>query len=179
MNLLFQSLKEMKINSEMPPSVKIYFIGTGAYEGESIQKMSREMGIEELIEEKRERLPYLSILHFLKNAHGVMVIGSTEPHYTASKIYQALLSSRPVMAILHCRSQAYEVLREVKGDNFTIAFDKADESLKPEIKEKFKRLLSAPADWTPDLQGLTKYSANESAGMLAREMTKIISYIKN
>ncbi len=174
MNLFFQSLKEMKINSEMPPGVKIYFIGTGAYDGETLQKMSREMGIEELIEEKRERLPYLSILHFLKNAYGVMVIGSTEPHYTASKIYQALLSTRPVMALLHGRSQAYEVLREVKGDNFTLAFDNVDESLKTEIKEKFKRLLSAPADWAPVLQGLTKYSAKESAGKLVRKMEEIL-----
>jgi hypothetical protein len=39
------------------------------------------------------------------------VVGSTEPHYTPSKVFQAILSRRPVFAMLHEDSTSVDVLR--------------------------------------------------------------------
>ena len=38
----------------------------------------------------------------------MLVLGSTEPHYTPSKVFQAMLSRRPVFAMLHRDSTAVE-----------------------------------------------------------------------
>lgn len=172
--LLFQALKEMKKGSKIPDDISLYFIGTGNYSGETIQEMGEKYDLGDLIYESRERIPYLNVLHLLKNAHGVMVIGSTEPHYTASKIYQALLSRRPVMALLHIRSQAYEVLNEIGAEDYSITFNLPDESLIPEIKQKLTEFFSEKRIWKPDLKGLTKYSAHEAAGILVEKMEEII-----
>jgi len=179
MELLFQSLEKMKKEGKIPDGIKFYFIGTGSYTGPSISELSKKSDIAEMVEEKRERLPYLTILHLLKNAHGVMVIGSTEPHYTASKLYQALLSTRPVMALLHQRSQAYEVLKEIEADTYTTVFDLPDEAIVPAIMDKLKIFFSPKDSWNPNLEDLTKYSAYESARKLVGKIEEILGSEKN
>jgi hypothetical protein len=174
MEFLFQALQRMKAESRIVEKIKFYFIGTGSYAGETIRQMSERYGIEELIEEKRERFPYLKVLYLLKNAHGVLVVGSTEPHYTASKIYQALLSLRPVMTLLHEQSQAYEVLKDTRSEAFSVGFDQLDDLLIPRIQKKLGIFFSKEREWDLDLVKLNKFSAHESAGKLVRTMEEII-----
>lgn len=45
-------------------------------------------------------------------ADGVLILGGTEPHYTPSKVYQAILSKKPIIAILHKLSFALALLKK-------------------------------------------------------------------
>ena len=47
----------------------------------------------------------------LEAADAVFILGSTEPHYTPSKVYQGVLSGKPILAVLHEQSTAVNVLR--------------------------------------------------------------------
>ena len=51
----------------------------------------------------------------LENANGVFILGSIEPHYTPSKVYQSVLSGKPIFTILHSASTAVQVLRKSKA----------------------------------------------------------------
>jgi hypothetical protein len=46
----------------------------------------------------------------LRDAHAVLVLGSSEPHYTPSRVFPALASRRPIIARLHAQSPAFELL---------------------------------------------------------------------
>jgi hypothetical protein len=45
----------------------------------------------------------------------VLVLGSTERHYTPSKVFQAILSKRPVFAMLHAESTAIAMIAQAKA----------------------------------------------------------------
>ena len=64
------------------------------------------------VTEHPHRMAYLDVLANLMGASGVLIVGSTEPHYTPSKVYQAVQSRRPVLALLHEASNAVQVLEK-------------------------------------------------------------------
>ena len=65
--------------------------------------------------EYAQRIPYLDVLVHLNIANGIFILGSTEPHYTPSKIYQGVLSAKPILAVLHKESSAVKILIDSKA----------------------------------------------------------------
>ena len=55
----------------------------------------------------------LAIAPTQRQAHGILLLGSTEPHYTASKLYPALLADRPILAAFHEASSVVDVLKRL------------------------------------------------------------------
>lgn len=113
---VFQSIKKNKVEFS---DVEIHFIGTGKSpndkEGFNIKPLAIEYGIwGDIVFEYPARIPYLDVLVHLQQADGIFILGSTEPHYTPSKTYQAVLSKKPLLAILHQESLAVELLKKVK-----------------------------------------------------------------
>lgn len=121
---LFQSLVS---SIEIFKNVEFHFIGTGKIPNDptsyTIKSIAEEYGIWQTnIFEYPKRIPYLDVLVHLNAASGIFILGSTEPHYTPSKVYQAVLSQKPVLAVLHEKSSAASVLRDSKaGKVFTFA----------------------------------------------------------
>src|SRR5258708_3390682 len=96
--------------------VEFHFIGSGKTpndpEGYNIRPLAEKYGLwQTTVFEYPARIPYLDVLVHLDAADGVFVLGSTEPHYTPSKVYQAVLSGKPVAAVLHRESTAVKVIR--------------------------------------------------------------------
>jgi hypothetical protein len=97
--------------------VEFHFIGTGKTpndpNGYNIKPLAEKYGLwQSVVYEYPKRIPYLDVLIHLKQADAVYIMGSTEPHYTPSKSYQAILSHKPVLAILHEESTAVKVLKQ-------------------------------------------------------------------
>ena len=84
---LFKTIYELKFNGNWGSSIRFFFIRTGNYSHRSIESYAKETGIDDIVIELRERLPYLHILNLLSSSWRVMIIGSTEKHYTASKVF--------------------------------------------------------------------------------------------
>src|SRR5690606_6857026 len=116
----------------------LFFLGTGNYAGKTIADYANEYGIGDWVHERRERYPFLHILNFLSAAYAVMIIGSTEKHYTASKTFQSLLSKKPVFAIFHEESSAAAILEESKAASFLVRFNGRKDSfnLEEQIENK-------------------------------------------
>ncbi len=113
MRALLRAIADLNQNEFRHRPARLIALGTGREAGEGIGKISnlaREVGAERWVAEFPERHPYLEVLSTLKSSDGVMVVGSTEAHYSPSKIFQAILSKRPVFALLHHRSEALELL---------------------------------------------------------------------
>ncbi len=88
--------------------------------------LARAAGVKDLVRETPSRVPYLEALSLLANSAALLLIGSDEPHYTASKIYPALMSGRPWLSLFHSASSAHAILSRA-GGGAAIAFADASQ----------------------------------------------------
>ena len=52
----------------------------------------------------------------LTHASAILLLGSMERHYTASKLYPALLARRPILALFHEASSVVSILRDAGSE---------------------------------------------------------------
>jgi Glycosyl transferase 4-like domain len=65
--------------------------------------------------ERPDRLGYSDMLRALLRSDALVVFGSDDPAYTASKIYPYLLAGKPLLAIFHENSSVVRLMREARG----------------------------------------------------------------
>jgi hypothetical protein len=99
--------------------VRLNFIGTSNQPNDDsiyrVRPLAEAEGVLDAVREIPARLPYMHALGVLAVSDGVLLIGSDEPHYTASKIYPALMSGRPFLSLFHCASSAHRILTAAGG----------------------------------------------------------------
>jgi len=110
--------------------VRLNFIGTSGQPDErssfGVMKQAVEIGVSDRITEIPQRVSYLQALNTLSNSDAVLVIGSDEPHYSASKLYTSLHAGHPFLAVLHEQNNACDMLRRSGGGKL-ITFTKDDD----------------------------------------------------
>ncbi len=176
MEQMFCAIAGLREHGVWDEQIRMYFIGTGSYPGKRISAYAQEAGISDIVSEDRSRYPFLHVLNFLSAADTVLVLGSTEKHYTASKVYQSLLSERPVWAIFHEESSAVKVMQECRADQYLVRYKEGMKS--KELRNAIKRSLLErlkEVKWKPDLDALDKYSAKESARKLVEGIETALS----
>ncbi|RYG40440.1 MAG: hypothetical protein EOO01_27325, partial [Chitinophagaceae bacterium] len=92
--LLDAMFETMSISTKLFEQVEFHFIGTGKTpldeNGYSVKPLAEKYGLwQTVIFEYPQRIPYLDVLVHLQQADAIFILGSTEPHYTPSKTYQA------------------------------------------------------------------------------------------
>lgn len=122
--------------------VRIHFLGTdyahGAAARPSILPLAESEGVSDLVTETPRRLPYSETLRCLLDADALIIPGSDDPGYTASKIYPYLLAKKPLLAIFHEASSVVSVLRETRaGCCVTFSAETPDETLAGEIVRRW------------------------------------------
>ncbi len=177
MELFFKVIRGLKEENRLPENIRFYFVGTGHYKHKSIQKIAKENNIENIVTEIRDRFPFLQVLNFLSAAYRILVLGTTEKHYTASKIFQSILSKRPVMAVFHHESTVNNIMDETNTKKYLIKYTPGmkEEELQNKMEETFMAYIKEDIQWKPDYKALDKYSAREGARVLAEKMNEIIS----
>jgi len=100
----------LRLNQDQP-RLRMHFIGTGG----AVRRYADRCGMRDRVFEHPARIPYLDVLNHLKHAHAVLVMGSDEPHYTPSKVFQAVLARRPVVGLLHGESSGATILRQANA----------------------------------------------------------------
>jgi hypothetical protein len=97
--------------------LKVHFVGTGSSPddpaGHQVQPRAERAGVADIVDEHPQRIGYVDALNHLGRSDAVLVLGSTETHYTPSKVFQAMLSRRPVFAMLHRDSTAVDMVRSM------------------------------------------------------------------
>jgi len=115
---LLDALALLKIRrNDLFERVRIHFFGT-TYNPQMVTQQAVPLALERGLENVFEapgRIPYLDAISVLKSAGAILALGSTDPHYTASKIFPCLLAQRPLLAVFHEQSSVVDILREVKA----------------------------------------------------------------
>ncbi len=157
---------------DIAAKLAFHFVGTGTSPsdptGFNVQPFADELGLSDLVRETPNRIPYLDVLTHLQAASGILILGSTEAHYTPSKVYQSVEARRPIFGLFHEESTAGEVVRSSRAG---VAIDLTETRL-PDPHELAETLVAfierneydpAKVDWAQ----FEAYSARESARALA------------
>ena len=168
---LFSVIRDLRANQHWEGRNKLYFIGTRTTAENSVLKYAKEYGIEDVVVEIPERRPFLHILYFLSKAKGVIVLGSTEEHYTASKIFQSILSKRPIFPIFHRKSSAIEILGLCKAEKYLVRYDEGiNESIfEKKVLASFTEFIKC-SFWQINMDALNVYSASVSTEKLVSKL---------
>jgi hypothetical protein len=165
-------------DSSLPRRVRLHFIGTGRSpqdtHGHNVLPLAQRLGLADTVTEHPHRMAYLDVLASLAHAAGVLIVGSTEPHYTPSKVYQAVQSRRPVLALLHEASSAIEVLERSRA-GMVIRLSAKSLPDPDRIADALEAFLGASYDArSVDWSAFEAYSARESARCLAAALDEAL-----
>jgi len=120
------------------------------------------------------RIDYLDALTVLTRASGIVLLGTSEPHYTASKLYPALLARRPILALFHNASSVVSILKAIGTEPTVrlVSYDRAPlaDAAIEEVACHLRALAACCAYRAGDvsLDRAGEWSAERLAGRLAR-----------
>ena len=109
-----------------PDTVRLHFIGTdyapGSLARGRVMVLAEKSGVARWVEEQPQRKPYLATLRCLLDADALLVFGSNEPGYTASKLFSYVLARKPLLTIFHEESAVIAAMRELAA-GVVVAFN--------------------------------------------------------
>jgi len=163
---------------QLSDRLRFYFFGTSNQTTGGASRVlphARELGVEHLVHEHPPRLDYLDALDALRQADALLLLGSSERHYTPSKVFPALLANRPILAVYHQESSVIDLLREAAppSTSHVITFDdrRPVESAVGCIADALRGLIRATATTgartATNRAALEPWSARTLAGRLA------------
>jgi len=163
--------------------LRLHFVGTSNQTmGEPeprVTQIARETGVADRVKEYPRRVDYLDALQLQVDASAILLMGSSEPHYTASKLYPALLSGRPLLAVYHSASTVADIMSEVTSppDAFLVTYSDRDPvstkapAIAAALRSLAERRVTIEVKWPEDR--LEMFSARSLARELARVFDKV------
>lgn len=155
MRTLFNAFARLRADEPTLASrIRLHFVGTSNQSTDiavpCIRPIAQEEGVAEAVCELPSRIPYLDALGVLARSHGILLIGSDEPHYTASKIYPALMCGRPWLSLFHRASSSHAIL-SAAGGGHAFAFEARDElaALEAPLAVALRKLALSPESFGP------------------------------
>jgi len=116
-------------------------------------------------------------MQVLSDSHALLVVGSEQPHYTASKIFPYILACKPLLAVFHRSSSVVGILRET-GAADPVTFgeqDRLPEKVQ-EIAVRLGQLLSFPPGFRPATrwQAFEAYTTHAMTARLAEVFDRAV-----
>jgi len=110
--------------------LRVHFVGTNYSPSDRTSKvvmpLASQYGVQDIVEEHSERIPYFQALSLYTESDAVLLIGSTSADYTASKVFNCVLSKKPVLALFHEGSLVSKIVPQFS--NFHLGQFKSDPS---------------------------------------------------
>lgn len=138
--------------------LRFYFVGTSYAPPEKAEKMAqplaRRYGVDQLVHEHVAREPYFRSLKLLQDADLLLMPGTTDAGYTASKLYSYILTHKYILALFNESSSVNDILMETKAGKLVPFRTGEDmESYTDRILQVLTQLLEKlpakpPTDWT-------------------------------
>jgi Glycosyl transferase 4-like domain len=158
LRILFAAVRRLHtIDARLAEKLRLAFIGTDyapAGRGKkTVEPLAAEAGVSAQVTEQTDRVPYFVALQTLRAANFVLLIGSDDAQYTASKAGPCLASRRPIVAILHADSPGVALLKQSQHTILVtfrsgVDIDPASETLAaafPQVAELASRELDVDA----------------------------------
>jgi Glycosyl transferase 4-like domain len=179
---LFGGIAELRRrNPGVCERIAFRFVGTSNQPGRDcdfrLTHLAAAAGVADIVSEEPGRVPYLEALRILATTDATLMIGSDEPHYTASKIYPCLMSGRPFLSLFHPDSSAHHIL-STAGGGIPLAYSLDGQlgETKQSVADAIERIVVSPrslgvinpaayADYTADAVAAQFADVFERAGL--------------
>jgi hypothetical protein len=117
LEVLLHVLVDLKeLEPQLASTLQLYFVGTDyAPAGRSskrVEPAAQSLGLLDMVHEYPQRLPYFETLSLYEQSDAVLLIGSSSADYTSSKLFNCIMSKKPILALFHRRSLVAEIARE-------------------------------------------------------------------
>ncbi|GAB1544829.1 hypothetical protein NUACC21_75050 [Scytonema sp. NUACC21] len=168
---LFLSIQsERQRDPEQWQAVQLHFVGTSYAPRDralkTVEPIAQELGVADLVTEHTQRIPYFEALQVLVDSDAILLIGSNDSGYTASKLYPCILARKPILAIFHRESSVVDILHCCQaGQAITFASENQPNDLLAEVSLQLRELLSLPKGYQPQTnwEAFQPYTARETA----------------
>jgi glycosyltransferase involved in cell wall biosynthesis len=113
LRLLLRGAARARTLSADARRLRLHFFGTSnqsTADRARVLPIAAECGVSDIVTEAPGRLDYLDALSVLAGASAILLLGSSESHYTASKLYPALMAKRPLLALFNEASSVVSIL---------------------------------------------------------------------
>lgn len=183
--IIFKGFKAiLESGNTTAKNVKLFFIGTnyatGGYVKEMVKPLAIKYGLEDYIVEETSRIPYLLALKIQLESDFLLLIGSLNKAYTASKLYPYLFTQKPVFAIFNEESSVINIFKKITSQT-PIAFSKDSlESHLDEIKNNLVNIINnKPGKVEINFKELEDFSAKKLTQKQVEFFDKILNRCKN
>ena len=119
LGILFRAFKQFLVESPAEAErIRFHFIGTD-YAPRPLGRewalpVAKAEGVEGFVSEHCYRIPYFDSLWYLTRADALVVAGSNDPTYSASKVYPYILARRPLLLVFNANSPVMAIAKELK-----------------------------------------------------------------
>lgn len=154
---------------EVWQKIKLHFVGTKYSifdHNKEIEILSKSYNLDNIVTEYPQRIPYFEALQVLRDSHAILIIGSDDRGYSASKVYPCILARKPILAILHEQSLVVNVLESCQAGQVITFSDPRTTNLIDALTNKIEWLLVQSHNHT----SVTNWQAFQA--YTAREMTR-------
>lgn len=107
---------------------RLHFIGTSyapqGRGGKTVLPIAKKFGVESIVSEVSDRVRYSVMLQCLLDADALIIPGSDDPAYTASKLFPYLLARKPLLAVFHKSSSVVDLMAKL-GAGILATFDQS------------------------------------------------------
>jgi len=163
--------------------LRLHFFGTSNQTAHTtelkVMPLAFRLGVADVVFEVPTRVPYSAIVRVQQHASILLAMGSSERHYTASKIFPLLLAGRPLLAVYHEASTVADVIERASRPRTVKLVRFSDqERAEAKVEEIYGHLLTlaerpaGPSD-AGDLNGLHEFFAETLAGRLADVLNRV------
>ena len=174
-DLMLDAVAAIRSAGNWPEDLKLVFIGTGNDGLKPLSLKAVERGISDVVLEFPERIPYMHVLQFMRDAHATLAFGSVAAHYSPSKVFQLLLSGKPIIACFHPDSSIFTILAECHADKGLVPYDPSDTQASLDgLKQALNWVSASAPDWNPNLDQLEPHSASSNAKRLVESMETVL-----
>ena len=173
---LFMAIKaNRQENPQLWETVQLHFVGTSyapkGRESKTVEPVAIACGVGDLITEHPLRIPYFEALQVLKDSQGILLIGSDDSNYSASKVYPCILARKPILGIFHEKSLVVDVIQQTAaGEIVTFSSKDKPENLIKQLKVKITQLLNLAESSPPNINWSTfePYTARSMTNKLCQ-----------
>ncbi len=183
LRILFAGLQQARQQApDRWQQVHLHFVGTSyapdALAVKTVEAIAHEYGVTDLVTEHTRRIPYFEAQQLLVDSDGILMIGSDDPSYTASKLYPCILAQKPILAIFHQHSSVVEIMHQCKaGQVVTFDADTTPGDRCQDMALCLNTLLNQPRHKAPDTQwdAFLPYTAREMTRRLCAVFDRAVA----
>ena len=171
LTVLFEVLAQAGIAAgDLPNRIRLHFVGTNYAPPDRTQKLVEPLaaaaGLARVVEESPLRIPYFEALAIYAASDAILLIGSIEPDYAASKLLTCLLSGKPILALFHRDSPVSKIAADFPNV-FLATFSRSPE------ESRFRARLAEGVAWLQNPPSFDRSAIAAAARpWLPRELTQ-------